>query len=258
MRNSWIKWAKRAALYTGLFNLMTNLFKILAVAFVISINLASCSNKQKPVPRYTVSKVLRSDTLTIVNARINSRLSPGDLVLIAGKIKADSARLQNLAIHFLLPGNTDLNAGEHSYYASIKFLKDAEVRPTDSLKDNNGNAIRLNAYGLDSAKAQQLLSLQPIVLTNKTVLGRFIDDYSKTIIIPFRDSTDKKDELFVIEVNASGGIVSATVPQKKIEDGVEKWLVDKNGDYITIKDSVLNQYGSDGLGLPFNSIKSGI
>jgi len=96
------------------------------------------------------------------------------------------------------------------------------------------------------------------VIVGKKVLGKFVDDYAQTLIIPFKDPTDKKDELFVIELNATGKIVSSTVPQKDVEDSVEKWLVDKNGDYITIKDSVLAQYPYNGLGLPFNSIKSGI
>ena len=126
------------------------------------------------------------------------------------------------------------------------------------MKYENGTAGRLNSFGLDSVKGQQLLSVQPVVTVGKTKLGRFVDDYSKTVLISCKDPTDKKDELFVIELNATGTIVSATVPQKKMEDGGEKWIVDKNGDYITIKDSVLSQFGSSDLGLPFNSIKAGI
>jgi len=184
-------------------------------------------------------------------------MSAARLVLIAGKIKTDSAKITNLAIHYLLPGNTDINAGDHSFYAAIRYLKDKDVKQTDSTKDDNGNPVRLTIFGLDSAKAQALLSLQPDVITGKKVLGKFVDDYARTLIIPFKDPADKNDELFVIELNAKGNIVSSTVPKKNVEDGIEKWYVDKNGDYITIKDSVLSQYPSNGLGLPFNSIKSG-
>ena len=227
-------------------------------AFCATASFYGCSNAPKDIPHYTISKVFKTDTLTTVNVHIDGRLSPAGLLLVAGKVKADSTKISKLAIHYLLPGNTDLNAGDHSFFASITYLKDAEVKQTDTVKDYNGNPVRIKVYGVDSTKAQALLALQPDVITGKTVLGRFIDDNAQTLIIPFKDPTDKKDELFVIELDAMGSIVSSVVPQKKVEDGVEKWLVDKQGDYITIKDSVLAQYPYNGLGLPFYSIKAGI
>jgi hypothetical protein len=218
----------------------------------------SCGKKAQNIPHYTLSKEFKSDTATIINVHIAKRLTSDQLVLIAGKLKADSAQIKNLAIHFLLPGNTDMSAGTNSYYASIKYLADTQVKSTDSLKDDNGNAVRLQLFGLDSAKAHTLLVQQPWVITGKNVLGKYVDDYAKTLIIPFKDPTDARNQLFVIEVDGLGNIVSSTVPEKKVEDGIEKYMVDKNGDYITIKDSVLAQFPSDGLGLPFNSIRSGI
>ncbi len=232
--------------------LFINLAILLGLGLVIS-----CSKKQQNIPLYSISKIFKTDTLTTVDVHIANRFSVAQLVLIAGKIKTDSPKLTNLAIHYLLPGNTDVNAGDHSFYASVKYIKDNDVKPTDSLKDDNGNALRLNIFGLDSAKAQALLALQPNVITGKNVLGKFVDDYARTLIIPFKDPADKNDELFVIELNAMGNIVSSTVPKNNVEDGVEKWYVDKNGDYITVKDSVLSQYPSNALGLPFNSIRSG-
>ncbi|MDR3551398.1 MAG: hypothetical protein P4L31_08345 [Candidatus Babeliales bacterium] len=218
----------------------------------------ACKTAPKNIPHYTISKEFKSDTLTTVDVHIANRLTTAQLLLIAGKLKTDSAQIKNLAIHFLLPGNTDISAGDNSYYAIIKYLADAQVKPTDSLKDDNGIALRLKLFGLDSAKAHTLLSQQPVLITGKNVLGKFVDDYAKTLIIPFKDPTDKRDQLFVIEVDGLGNIVSSTVPEKIVDGGVEKWMVDKNGDYITIKDSVLAQYPSNGLGLPFNSIRSGI
>jgi len=236
---------------------MTRLIRNVLVCSLVMGLAFFCSKKQQTIPHYAISKIFKTDTLTTIDVHIGSRLPVAQLVLIAGKLRADSAKITNLAIHYLLPGNADITAGDHSFYAAVRYLKDNEVKQTDSLKDDNGNAVRLTVFGLDSAKARALLALQPDVITGKNVLGKFVDDYAKTVIIPFKDPTDKKDELFVIELNAMGSIVSSTVPQKEVEDGVEKWLVDKNGDYITIKDSVLAQYSSNGLGLPFNSIKSG-
>jgi hypothetical protein len=230
-----------------------NLIVCSLVGFVFA-----CNKKAQEIPHYTISKEFKSDTLTTVNVHIANRMTAAQLLLIAGKLKTDSTQIKNLSIHYLLPGNTDLSAGDHSYYAVARYLKENEVKSIDTLKDYNDNPLRLKVFGLDSAGAQQLLSQQPAVLFDKNVLGRFVDDYSRTVIIPFKDPTDKKDELFVIEVDAKGAIVSATVPHKKIEDGTEKWLVTQSGDYITIKDSVLSQCAADGLGVPFNSIKSGI
>jgi len=236
---------------------MNSSTKILFAFWAASL-LCSCSHTPKDIPNYTISRVFKTDTLTTVDVHIAGRLNPAGLLLIAGKVKADSTKILKLAIHYLLPGNTDLSAGDHSFFASIAYLKDAEVKQTDTVKDYNGYPVRLKVFGVDSTKAQALLALQPDVVIGKTVLGRFIDDNAKTLIIPFKDPTDKKDELFVIELDAMGSIVSSVVPQKKVEDGAEKWLVDKQGDYITIKDSVLAQYPYNGLGLPFYSIKAGI
>jgi hypothetical protein len=224
----------------------------------LMITLFACDKKPQAIPHYTVSKEFKSDSLTTVNVHINNRMTSDQLLLIAGKLKADSAKIQNLDIHYLLPGNTDFSAGDNSYYASARFVKENEVKPTDSLKDDDGNVVRLKIFGLSSERAKSLLALQPKEIAGKNVLGRFIDDYNHTVIIPFNDPSDKKNELYIIEVDSTAKVVSATVPQKVVEDGTEKWLVTKNGDYITIKNNVLTQYAADGLGVPFNSIKSGI
>ncbi|HEY5326987.1 MAG TPA: hypothetical protein VIJ27_08300 [Mucilaginibacter sp.] len=221
------------------------------------IGFYACKKPQN-IPKYTISKEFKSDTLTTVDVHIGYRMKTPQLLLIAGKLKTDSAQIPNLAIHYLLPGNSDASAGDHSFYAALRYLKDNGKKQAGTTEDDNGNAVWLNIFGLDSAKAQALLSLQPDILSGKNVLGKFVDDNAHTLIIPFKDPTDKKDELFVIELDANGNIVSSTVPQKNVENGIEKWMVDKNGDYITVKDSILAQYPYNGLGLPFNSIKSGI
>ena len=120
---------------------MIKIFKSL-VAICLLIMLFSCRKKIQDAPHYTVSKVFKTDTLTTVDVHINNRMALNQLLLIAGKLKADSTQLQNLAIHYLLPGNTDVSAGDNSYYASARYVKDNEVKPADTLKDGNGNALR--------------------------------------------------------------------------------------------------------------------
>jgi len=235
---------------------MMKVLKLIVVCFLL-IGFLGCKNS-KNVPPYVVSKIFKSDTLTTVNVHINNRLTSPELVLVAGKLKADSAKIQNLEIHYLLPGNTETSAGDHSFYASARYLKDTEVKPADTVKDDNGIFLRLKIFGLSRKQANNLLSLHPDEIKGKNVLGRFIDDYNHTVIIPFNDPLDKKNGLYIIELDSTAKVVSATVPQKVVEDGIDKWLVTQNGDYLIIRNKVLGQYAADGMGVPFNSIKSGI
>jgi len=214
--------------------------------------------KPQDVPHYTVSKVFKTDTATTVNVHIGSRMTGPQLVLIAGKVRRDSAKLQNLRISFLLPGNAETSAGENSYYASARFIPSSQVASFDTLKDDDGNVLRLKIFGLSQQKAKHLLTLQPKEIAYKNVLGRFIDDYNHTVIIPFDDPLDPKKETYVLELDSASKVVSATIPVKVKEGNIEKWLVTQHGDYMVLKDSILTQYAADGLGMPFNSIKSGI
>ena len=236
---------------------MKSVLKIVFICSVVII-LYSCNKRSAQTPPFTISKVSKTDTLTTVNAHIQNRLNSAELLAIAGRIKADSAKLKNLEIHFLLPGNTDINAGEHSYYAEAKFVNESDVKSADTLKDGNGNVLRLHIWGLSLVKAQKLLAINPKETNGKDVLGKYIDDYSHTVIIPFKDPKALKPELYIIEVDSSQKIVSATIAEPIKDTGPQKWQVTQGGDYITVKDSVLSQFAADGLGLPFNSIKSGI
>jgi hypothetical protein len=217
-----------------------------------------CKKPVQTIPHFVVSKVFKSDTLTTVNVHIDTRIPAAELAGIAGKLKADSAKIQNLEIHYLLPGNAEISTGDNSYYASARYIKENEIKPVDTLRDINGNAVRVRIFGLSTARVKHLLSLQPKEIANKNILGRYIDDYTHTVIIPFTDLLDEKHNLYVIELDSTAKIVSATMPLKVTSGGNERWQVTQNGDYITLKDSVLAQYPAGGFGLPFNSIKSGI
>ena len=226
--------------------------------YCLLLVLFACNRQPHSIPDFKVSKVLKSDSGSIINVHVNNRMTAVELLWIAGKLKTDSTAIKNLVVHYLLPGNTDLSAGDNSYYASAKFVAEQEAKPADTLKDNNGNIFRIKIFGLSQAMAWKLLTLKPKEVAGKNVLGRFIDDYNHTVIIPFTDNTDKKNSLYIIELDSTAKVVSATVPQKINDDGVEKWLVTPGGDYMVLKNNVLGLYGANGLGVPFNSIKSGI
>src|SRR3569833_556301 len=91
------------------------------VIFVLMLSMVACK-KSRDIPHYTVSKVIKTDTVTTVNVHIASRISRGDLLLIAGQVKEDSSQLKNLKVCFLLPGNSEISAGDNSYYASARFI----------------------------------------------------------------------------------------------------------------------------------------
>ena len=164
--------------------------KILTIIFFVS--LFSCGKKAAIIPPFTVSKIFKTDTLTTVNVHIASRMKLNPLLLIAGKLKTDSAKIQNLEIHYLLPGNAEITAGDNSYYASARYLKENEVKPTDTLKDNNGNNLRITIFGLSAEKAKTLLALKLKEIEGKNILGKFIDDYNHTVIIPFTPAVGQK------------------------------------------------------------------
>lgn len=224
----------------------------------VLISFFACKKPVQNIPHYTVAKEFKSDTGTTLNVHIDSRITAAQLILIAGKLKTDSAKIKDLTIHYLLPGNTEISAGDNSFYASAKYIRENEVKSTDTLKDDNDNVLRIKIFGLSSEKAKHLLSLNPKEIEAKNVLGKFIDDYSHTVIIPFKDITDKEDKLYIIELDSTARVVTATMPLKIKDVSVDKWQVTQNGDYIIIKNGILSQYGSGSFGLPFNSIKAGI
>lgn len=227
------------------------------VIFGLMLSMVACK-KSRDIPHYTVSKVIKTDTVTTVNVHIASRISRGDLLLIAGQVKEDSSQLKNLKVSFLLPGNSEISAGDNSYYASARFIDAGKPALSDTVKDYNGNYVRLKIFGISNEQAKHLLGMQPHEIAGKNVLGKFIDDYNHTVIIPFNDPHDPKKEIYIIELDSTANVVSKTIPQVVKDGNTNKWIVTQHGDYMTLKDSVLTQFGADGLGMPFNSIKAGI
>ncbi|MBB6110839.1 hypothetical protein SAMN05421821_109146 [Mucilaginibacter lappiensis] len=214
--------------------------------------------KKRDVPHYIVSRVVKSDTASKLIVNIGTRLSQTDLLGIAAKIKGDSSALSNLQLCYMLPGHNDKNTGPDNFYAIAKYPNASVTTMQDTLKDVDGNVVRLNIKGLSAQDAKHLLELAPKEIQGKNILGKFIDDSNHTLIVPFTEVNDPKKEVYIIEFDHAGKVVSATVPMRDNKDGIEKLIVTHRGDYCTLKDSILTQYSIDDLGLPYNSIKSGI
>ncbi|WP_183563955.1 hypothetical protein [Mucilaginibacter sp. SP1R1] len=224
--------------------------------FLVALAALGCSKRE--VPHYTISRLVKSDTASKLTVNISKRMTQADLLNIAAKIRTDSSALPNLQLCYILPGHNDKNTGDNNFYAIAKYPNKDRVTMQDTLKDADGNAVRLKITGLTEQSAKHLLGLNPKEIAGKNILGRFIDDYNDTVIIPFTEPNDPKHEIYIIELDSTGKVVSATVPMLDNKDGVQKLIVTHRGDYCTLKDSVLTQYSIDDLGLPYNSIKSGI
>jgi hypothetical protein len=226
--------------------------------YVLSIALFASACTKKDVAWYKISKVIKSDTASKVIVNIQTRLTKDQLLGIAGKIKSDSAALPNLQLCYMLPGHSDKNTGSNNFYAIAKYPSGQTATMLDTLKDSEGKVVRLKITGVSAQTAQKLVGFHPKELKDQNFYGHFIDDNNHTVIIPFRDLTDSKKEYYILELDTTGKVVSATIPTVVTKDGIEKWFVTDRGDYITLKDSILTQYSVDDLGLPYNSIKSGL
>jgi hypothetical protein len=233
---------------------MKNITSYLLLFIVFTV--VSC--KKKDVPNYTISKVNKSDTASQVIVHIGTRLTEAQLLNIAGKIKSDSSALPNLQLCYMLPGHSDKNTGLNNFYAIVKYPSAELATMQDTLKDSEGNVVRLKLTGVSAAMAKKLIGLHPAELKAQTFLGHFVDDNNHTVIIPFHDINTPKKELYILELDTTGKVVSATIPTVVKQDGVEKWMVTDRGDYMILKDSILSQYSIDDMGLPYNSIKSGL
>ena len=230
--------------------------KNILFCFIVMLMTFGCAKKD--VPKYTISRVVKSDTATLLTVNISSRLTESQLLSIAGKIKSDSSKLPNLQLCYLLNGHKDRNTSDNNFYAIAKYPNADKVIMQDTLKDTDGNFVRLKITGISAQVAKHLLELNPKEIAGKNIVGRFVDDNNHTLIVPFYEPADPKKELYVMELDTAGKVVSATVPMIVTKDGMERYVVSHRGDYITIKDSVLTQYSIDDAGLPYNSIKAGL
>lgn len=232
------------------------MIKNIFACLIIMLVAFGCTKKN--VPHYTISRVTKSDTATRLTVKIDDRLKWTELLSITSQIKADSAKLSNLQLNFLLPGHNDKSTGANTFYAVARYPQGDKVTMQDTTKDADGNTVRLNILGLSPEKAKYLLDLNPADLDGKNIIGRFIDDNNHTVIVPFTDMAGGKKETYIIELDTTGTVVSRTIPLMDNRDGIEKLHVSQAGDYITIKDSVLTQYAAHDMGLPYNSMKAGI
>jgi hypothetical protein len=214
--------------------------------------LTACHSKPK-----TPFQVLKSEKIkdgVKLDVQVNGRISKQEMIDIACFIKGDSSNFKNLQVDYILPGNNYQNKGGISVYATAAYHDKAVVNPADTVKDNDNDLLSFEFVGFTAAKAKELLAFNPKELEGKHLIGKFIDDQTKTISIICEDRHED-NQLYILELDTLGKVVSAIAPMEVTAKGIKKMVVSQQGDYMVLKDSILTLYSSTDYDKPFRSIK---
>jgi hypothetical protein len=226
--------------------------KMLVLGLVI---FTACNSKPK-----TPFQILRSEktkTGAKIDVQLNSRVDKPEMVAIASYIKGDSSQYNDLQIDYILPGNSYQNKGGVTVYATATYHDKAMLTPADTVADKDNNLLSFEFTGFAPAKAKELLTLDPKEMVGKQLLGKFIDDGTKTITLIYEDKQEN-NQIYILELDAEGKVVSAIAPMEVKANGIHKMIVSQQGDYMVLKDSILTLYSSTDVDKPYRSIKQGL
>lgn len=224
------------------------------IPFLLLI-LAGCSDK--PTLPYVILKVEKSTNGAKMDVQLYGRITKPQMVAIASKIKKDSSQYENLQIDYLLPGNSLKNVGGITVYATAAYHETRKLTATDTVTDLHDNKLSFEFVGFTPEEAKKLLALDPQDITGKTILGKFIDDFTRTVSIVYKDSKNE-DQIYILELDPDGKIVSATEPLEVTHNGVQKLIISPKGDYCTLKNDTLTMYSIDDPERPYRSLKADI
>ena len=73
-----------------------------------------------------------------------------------------------------------------------------------------------------------------------------------------KDEDKKDDQKYILELDTTGKVVSAVMPIEVNHNGVNKLVITQQGDYLTLKDSILTMYSSADPEKPYRTLKKGI
>jgi hypothetical protein len=222
------------------------------ILFVCLVVLTACHSKPK-----TPFQILKSTKIkdgVKLDVQVKDRISKQEMIDIACYIKSDSSDYKNMQVDYLLPGNSYENKGGITVYATAAYHDKAIVNPADTVKDNDNDLLSFEFVGFTAAQAKELLAMNPKELAGKHLIGKFIDDATKTITIISEDKHED-NQLYILELDPEGKVVSAVAPMEVTAKGVKKMVVSQQGDYMVFKDSLLTLYSSTDYDKPFRSIK---
>jgi hypothetical protein len=229
--------------------------KMKKLTLILLVALAAC-NTNKPTAPYKIVKVETKDGLTWMDVSIPARLDKQQLLDIAAKIKRDSSHYDNLRLDYILPGYNYDNLGGVSVYASTFYRPAAKYTDADTIRDNNNNLLSFEFVGIAPDKAKKLLAIELPEMKDKTLLGRFIDDNLNTVTLIYNDKKD--NQKYILELDTAGTVVSPVVPKVINHNGIDKMIVTQQGDYMTLKDSILTMYSSEAPETPYRTLREGM
>jgi len=228
--------------------------KLIPFILIISV-FFGCSDK--PTSPYVITKSIKLNGVARLDVQLYGRLTKPQMVAIASKIKKDSAQYENLQLDYLLPGNSYKNLGGVIIYATATYHEPKKVTPADTVMDLHDNRLDFQFTGFTPQEAQKLIQLNPKEMETKEILGKFIDDQTKTISIVYKEGKEE-EQIYILELDPTGKIVSATQPLEVSHNGVQKLVISPKGDYCTLIDGTLTMYSSDNPDTPYRSLKAGI
>src|SRR5476651_1811269 len=204
--------------------------KKLIPLFLFIVIYAGCSDK--PTSPYVISQSIKLNGVAKLDVQLYARLTKPELVAIASKIKKDSSQYNNLQLDYLLPGNSSHNMGGVTVYATAIYHDPIKVTAADTVTDLHDNRLSFEFNGFAPQEAKKLMAFNPTGMEGKTLVGKFIDDYTKTITIVYKDNAG---QIYILELDPAGTIVSATQPEAVDDHGVHRLVISPKGDYLTIE-----------------------
>ena len=225
------------------------------VLFALLVVLSACSSN-KPAEPYSITNVAKTPEGAKMDVQLKSRISKEQMLDIAGNIRNDSTDYAALELNFLLPGNSYKNSGGVVIYAIAGYPKAGVVTKRDSIRDYDNKPMNFEFIGFTPEAAKHLLSLDPQEMVGKQVVGKFIDDATGTVSMIYDDRKDQ--QYYIVELDGEGKVTSKIQPMAITHNGVQKLIVSPEGDYMTVKDSILTMFSISEPEKPFRSIKEGI
>ncbi|MFD2865253.1 hypothetical protein [Mucilaginibacter antarcticus] len=219
------------------------------------VALTACNSKPK-----TPFEILKSEKIKDgirLDVQVHNRISKPDLIAIACYLRNDSADYKTLQVDYILPGQSHKNKGGVTVYATATYHDKALVVPADTIRDKNNDLLGFEFVGFSPEQAKKMLTIEHQEMTGKHINGRFLDDATKTTTIIYEDKHND-NQLYILELDADGQVVSAIQPMEVTVKGVKKMVVSREGDYMTLKDSILTMYSGANMNQPFRSLKQSL
>jgi len=203
---------------------------------------------------YNIESEKKSGDFNIINIRINKRITKEQIISLTSSLRTKYPEDELLRFNFWLPGKM---VGNENSYASVFYPMDQNVKISMKDKDKNELPIEFIQLGLTEEKANKLKAVKLPNEQYKTILGKFIDEKGLITII-FTDSRETKEQIFISEYFIDSDKPQNTVPLIIKENGIQKMIMNQEGDYYILRDSILTKYSFNENGKPYCSIKDGI